>query len=81
MIDRIKYRLQEYADNPLTFDKVPEWLQGFIDDKRIVPVFGGEDYWYLEVDTDNKGLVTIGPDDFIIYEDGKLKVETGRWNG
>ena len=63
--DPVQFKYREYADNPLVFDSTPDWLQEAIDDGRIVPEFGGEDYWYLSVETLN-GRALVGPDEWII---------------
>ena len=67
--DEIQYQLQEYDDNPLTFERIPEWLSESIELNLIIPMFGTEDYWYLLVETPT-GVKDIGPDDWIQW-DGK----------
>lgn len=65
VIEAVRFGLQEYGDNPLTFEHVPAWLAQAIDEGAIQPVFRGEDYWYLTVKT-LEGPMTAGPGDWII---------------
>lgn len=66
-INAVQYSLQEWADNPLTFNELPEWLDNAIKDKRITPIFGCEDYWHLEVKSKNV-TETCAPGDFIVTD-------------
>jgi hypothetical protein len=63
-MDKVKYGLREYADNPLVFNEVPEWLAAAVMQGKIVPEFRTEDYWYLRVKTID-GEELIAPGDFI----------------
>ena len=65
VIEAVRCRLHEYADNPLVFDEVPEWLQTAIDRKNVVPDFRSEDYWYYAIGT-LEGSMTASPGDWII---------------
>ena len=65
IVEAVQYHLQEYADNPLTFDETPEWLKEAIEKKIIVPEFRSEDYWYLVIET-LEGKMTVSPSDWII---------------
>ena len=65
VIEAVQYRMQEYGDNPLTFEHLPDWLAEACDSGVIVPEFRGEDYWYLIVKT-LEGPMTVSPDDWII---------------
>lgn len=65
-VEAIQWHLQEYADNPLTFDEIPGWLKKAIDDAVIVPLWtGGVDYWYLIIKT-LEGEMRVEPGDWII---------------
>lgn len=71
-VEAIQFRYAEYADNPLVFDAVPDWLHQAIDTKEIEPVFQGEDYWYLRLRA-NGGTVFFEPGDWIVRtSDGSL---------
>lgn len=65
VIEAVQYHLQEFADNPLTFDEVPNWLGNAIGDGTIRPEFRSEDYWYLIIKT-LEGDMTVTPGDWII---------------
>lgn len=65
VIEAVQYHYQEYADNPLTFPEIPDWLQKAIDDKTIYPEFRTEDYWYLVIKT-LEGNHDCKPGDWII---------------
>jgi hypothetical protein len=74
MSDAVKCLLREYADNPLVFSEVPQWLQDAVQRGDIVPEFRSEDYWYYIVNTD-KGRVAATPGDFIVCNpNGTLSV-------
>ena len=64
-VEAVRYPMAEYADNPLTFGELPDWLQRAIDAKLITPIFRGEDYWYLEVRTGELTTI-VGPGDWIV---------------
>ena len=65
-VEAVNWHLQEYADNPLTFDEVPDWLKKAIEDSIIIPLWtGGVDYWYLEIKT-LEGVMRVEPGDWII---------------
>ena len=64
-IEAVQYRHCEYADNPLTFDETPDWLNDAIADATIKPIFKGEDYWYLQIRT-LEGMMLASPGDWII---------------
>lgn len=66
VIEAVQYHHREYADNPLVFSEWPPWLSRAIDDELIVPFFGAEDYWYLDIET-LEGTQRIGPMDWIIH--------------
>lgn len=65
VIEALRFRLQEWADNPLEFDEVPDWLVTAVDDGTITPEFRSEDYWYLNIKT-LEGSHTASPGDWII---------------
>lgn len=65
IIEAVQFTLQEYQDNPLTFDEVPNWLREAINLAVIVPDFRSEDYWYLVINT-LEGPMTVSPGDWII---------------
>lgn len=65
VIEAVEYPYHEWADNPLEFYELPDWLQAAIDDETIRPDFRSEDYWYLVIKT-LEGEMTVGPDDYII---------------
>lgn len=65
VIEAVQFKYAEYADNPLLFDEVPDWLSVAINEKKIVPDFKTEDYWYLMIET-LEGTMFAGPDDWII---------------
>ncbi len=66
----IQFVCSEWA-GPLFFTDTPSWLQDMRDLGRIKPHFGGEDYWYLKVQTAD-GEVTIGPGEWIRHDNGVL---------
>lgn len=66
-VKKVRFQYAEYADNPLTFDKITPWLQTAIDEGEIKPIFKGEDYWYLTVQTKN-GPKTASPGDWIVID-------------
>lgn len=63
--DAVKCLMREYADEPLVFDEVPDWLQEAIEQKRIMPEFRTEDYWYYRIET-LEGSMLASPGDWII---------------
>lgn len=65
VIEAVRYHLQEYADNPLTFEHVPVWLADAVESGAVRPEFRGEDYWYLVVKT-LEGDMDVKPGDWII---------------
>lgn len=65
MIEAVKVLNNEWADNPYTFEELPEWLGGAIKDGKVVADFRSEDYWYLLIDT-LEGQMTASPGDWII---------------
>lgn len=65
VIEAVRFPLNEWGDNPLTFREVPDWLQTAIDAGTIRPEFRSEDYWYLVIKT-LEGEMTVTPDDWII---------------
>ena len=65
VIEAVKCLMQEYADLPLVFDEVPQWLQEAVDNKTLVPEFRSEDYWYYIIKT-LEGDMTAAPGDWII---------------
>lgn len=64
-LEAVQFHLREYADNPLVFDEVPSWLDEAISGGVIKPEFRTEDYWYLEIKSNN-GYFLVGPGDWII---------------
>lgn len=65
VIEAVQYELKEFADYPLTFREVPNWLRDAIDAGVIRPEFRGEDYWYLVIKT-LEGDMDVTPGDWII---------------
>jgi hypothetical protein len=65
VIEAVKVLLNEWADNPYTFEELPEWLDEAIKSDKIVADFRSEDYWYLLIHT-LEGVMTATPDDWII---------------
>lgn len=65
VIEAVQYGLQEYADNPLEFKEVPEWLEKAVEDGIIVPEFRSEDYWYLVIKT-LEGNMDVTPGDWVV---------------
>lgn len=65
VIEAVQYHLREYADNPLTFDELPDWLTDAVNNGTIKAEFRGEDYWYLVIKT-LEGDMDVTPNDWII---------------
>ena len=65
VIEAVQYGLREYADDPLVFDEVPQWLKDAVESHEIIPEFKSEDYWYLGIHT-LEGIMWCSPDDWII---------------
>ena len=65
VIEAVRLPYHEWADNPLEFEEVPEWLKTAVLGKVIVPVFKGEDYWYYQIET-LEGTLTAKPSDMLI---------------
>lgn len=65
VVQAVKCLMHEYADNPLIFEIVPQWLQDAISQKVIVPEFRSEDYWYYTIKT-LEGEMLASPGDWII---------------
>jgi hypothetical protein len=65
-IEAVQMGYAEFADKsvPIRGD-VPMWLHVAVADGTVQAVFGGEDYWYLEIKT-LEGTMRAGPDDWII---------------
>lgn len=64
-VEAVKVPYREYADAPLVFDEVPDWLQEAVKSGKIKPVFKSEDYWYFEIYT-LEGVMLAKPDDMLI---------------
>lgn len=65
VIEAVKVPYREYADLPLVFNEVPNWLQEAVSDGILRPEFRSEDYWYYIIKT-IEGEMSGGPDDWII---------------
>lgn len=65
VVEAVKFGLHEYADNPMRFEHLPEWLVDAVNNGAIAAVFRGEDYWYLVIKT-LEGDMTVSPGDWII---------------
>ena len=65
VIEAIKVPMREYADAPMVFDEVPEWLAAAVADGTIRAEFRNEDYWYYIIKT-LEGEMAATPDDWII---------------
>jgi len=65
VIEAVQYGANDYADNPLEFKELPIWLDEAVKNKKIVPVFKTEDFWYLEIET-LEGKMLCLADDYII---------------
>jgi len=63
--EAVRVPFHEYADNPLVFDEIPEWLQEAVTEGTIRPEFRSEDYWYYVIKT-LEGEMTATPGDWII---------------
>lgn len=62
----VKIKMREFADSPLVFDEVPEWLEEAVINNRVVPEFRSEDYWYYRVTTP-RGVVLASPGQWIAH--------------
>jgi hypothetical protein len=65
VIEAVQFHLREWADEPLVFDELPDWLAAACSDGTISPDFRSEDYWYLVIKT-LEGEHTASPGDWII---------------
>jgi hypothetical protein len=65
VIEAVKVPMREYADSPMVFDDLPEWLEKAVADGTITATFKSEDYWYFEIKT-LEGTMTATPGDWII---------------
>lgn len=70
-ISEVRFHASDLGD-PLLFSDLPAWLGDAISECKISRFAGGEDYWYLRVQTPG-GPVTASPGDWIAY-DGTLSV-------
>jgi hypothetical protein len=67
-LEAIQFGLTEWADKALSFrGTVPAWLVTAFEDGTITPEFGGEDYWYLRIET-RCGRLYAEPDDWIVRD-------------
>jgi hypothetical protein len=65
VIEAVKVPMREYADAPMVFEDVPEWLSEAIHCGRIRAEFRSEDYYYFVIAT-LEGDMTASPGDMII---------------
>lgn len=69
MTNKVKYTLQEYADNPYVFSDTPKWLYDNVNNGNIKAEFRSEDYWYMRVKSSNGIEFLAGPDDCVCYDE------------
>jgi hypothetical protein len=63
--EAVKIPMREYADLPMVFDEVPDWLDAAVKDGTLTAEFRSEDYWYFVIKT-LEGPMTATPGDYII---------------
>lgn len=73
--DSVRFHASDLGE-ALLFSDLPAWLGDAISESRIARFAGGEDYWYLRVQTP-AGVVTAEPGDTIHrHFDGGLLVRS-----
>jgi hypothetical protein len=65
VIEAVRVPMREYADPPMVFDEIPEWLSEAVRTGVILAEFRSEDYWYFIIET-LEGSMLATPGDWII---------------
>jgi hypothetical protein len=65
VIEFVKVPMREWAEAPMVFEDLPDWLAEAVHLGQIRAEFRSEDYWYFIIDT-LEGSMTATPGDYII---------------